>query len=84
MPMGSQRGTFKSVFDEAPQRILGNTFDMELVELPTRAAVHDTTGNVPGARTASSERHPCYLFFTILFAYSFVGCTSTRPQKSLS
>jgi melanoma-associated antigen len=39
--MGSQRGTFKAVFDEA-QIILRATFGMELVELPTRAATHDT------------------------------------------
>ncbi len=41
--MGSQRGTFKTVFDEA-QKILRATFGMELVELPTRAATHDTSG----------------------------------------
>ena len=39
--MGAQRGTFKAVFDEA-QKILRATFGMELVELPTRAATHDT------------------------------------------
>ncbi|KAI9432402.1 MAGE-domain-containing protein [Lactarius indigo] len=38
--MGSQRGAFKAVFNEA-QSILRNTFGMELVELPTRAATHD-------------------------------------------
>ena len=40
--MGSQRGAFKAVFFEA-QSILRNTFGMELVELPTRAAAHDAT-----------------------------------------
>ena len=40
--MGSQRGAFKLVFNEA-QTILRNTFGMELVELPTRAAAHDAT-----------------------------------------
>jgi MAGE family len=40
--MGSQRGTFKAVFEEA-QSILRSTFGMELVELPTRAATHDMT-----------------------------------------
>ena len=41
--MGSQRGTFKTVMYEA-QIILRNTFGMELVELPTRAAAHDASG----------------------------------------
>ncbi|KAH9014476.1 MAGE-domain-containing protein [Lactarius hengduanensis] len=40
--MGSQRSAFKAVFYEA-QSILRNTFGMELVELPTRAATHDAT-----------------------------------------
>ncbi len=35
--IGSQRGAFKTVFDEA-QNILRATFGVELVELPTRAA----------------------------------------------
>jgi hypothetical protein len=35
--MGSQRGAFKSVFEEA-QKVLRGTFGMELIELPTRAA----------------------------------------------
>jgi hypothetical protein len=38
--MGSQRGAFKAVFEEA-QNILRGTIGMELVELPTRAAAHD-------------------------------------------
>lgn len=42
--LGSQRGAFKTVFDEA-QNILRGTFGMELVELPTRAAAHDTAGD---------------------------------------
>ena len=45
--MGSQRGAFKAVFEEA-QNILRGTFGMELVELPTRAAVHDPTGGGTG------------------------------------
>ncbi|KAH9054702.1 MAGE-domain-containing protein [Lactarius vividus] len=40
--MGSQRSAFKDVFNEA-QSILRNTFGMELVELPTRAATHDAS-----------------------------------------
>ena len=45
--VGSQRGAFKAVFDEA-QEILRGTFGMELIELPTRAATHDTSGNGTG------------------------------------
>lgn len=45
--MGSQRGAFKAVFEEA-QNILRGTFGMELVELPTRAAAHDTAGDGMG------------------------------------
>jgi len=45
--MGSQRGAFKAVFEEA-QKILRATFGMELVELPTRAATHDTAGGATG------------------------------------
>lgn len=45
--MGSQRGTFKAVFDEA-QKILRGTFGMELIELPTRAATHDTAASGTG------------------------------------
>jgi hypothetical protein len=46
--VGSQRGAFKAVFDEA-QNILRGTFGMELVELPTRAATHDTAAAAGGA-----------------------------------
>jgi hypothetical protein len=46
--IGSQRGVFKVVFDEA-QKILRGTFGMELVELPTRAATHDTVAAAGGA-----------------------------------
>ena len=45
--IGSQRGAFKAVFEEA-QKILRATFGMELVELPTRAATHDTAGGATG------------------------------------
>ena len=45
--MGSQRGAFKAVFEEA-QNILRGTFGMELVELPTRAAAQDTAGGGTG------------------------------------
>ena len=45
--IGSQRGAFKVVFEEA-QKILRGTFGMELVELPTRTATHDTAGGVAG------------------------------------
>ena len=45
--MGSQRGVFKAVFDEA-QNILRGTFGMELVELPTRGATHDTAAAAGG------------------------------------
>jgi hypothetical protein len=45
--MGSQRGAFKGVFEEA-QNILRVTFGMELVELPTRAATLDTAGDGMG------------------------------------
>ena len=45
--IGSQRGAFKVVFEEA-QKILRVTFGMELVELPTRAATHDTAGGATG------------------------------------
>ncbi|KAH9987059.1 MAGE family-domain-containing protein [Russula vinacea] len=47
--MGSQRGAFKAVFEEA-QNILRGTFGMELVELPTRAAAHDPTGEKVGTQ----------------------------------
>jgi melanoma-associated antigen len=53
--MGSQRGTFKAVFEEA-QSILRSTFGMELVELPTRAATHDITAG--GGSTTNKERAP--------------------------
>ncbi|KAI0295323.1 MAGE family-domain-containing protein, partial [Multifurca ochricompacta] len=46
---GSQRGAFKAIFEEA-QKILRNTFGMELVELPTRAATHDTANGEGGDR----------------------------------
>ena len=43
--MGSQCGTFKAVlFLYEVQIIKRNTFGMELVELATSAAVHDTLG----------------------------------------
>jgi len=45
--IGSQRGAFKDVFEEA-QKILRGTFGMELVELPTRTATHDTAGGATG------------------------------------
>ncbi|KAF8465443.1 MAGE-domain-containing protein [Russula ochroleuca] len=45
--MGSQRGAFKTVFEEA-QNILRGMFGMELVELPTRAAAHDSAGGGTG------------------------------------
>lgn len=45
--IGSQRGAFKTVFEEA-QKILRGTFGMELIELPTRAATHDTAGSGTG------------------------------------
>jgi len=45
--IGSQRGAFKAVFDEA-QKVLRGTFGMELIELPTRAATHDTAGSGTG------------------------------------
>jgi hypothetical protein len=52
--MGSQRGAFKAVFEEA-QNILRVTFGMELVELPTRAATHDTAGDGTG-RSKTQEK----------------------------
>jgi melanoma-associated antigen len=56
--IGSQRGAFKAVFDEA-QKILRGTFGMELVELPTRAATHETAAAAGGAtdkdRTQNGE-----------------------------
>jgi hypothetical protein len=45
--IGSQRGAFKTVFEEA-QKILRGTFGMELVELPTRTATHDAAGGATG------------------------------------
>lgn len=45
--IGLQRGAFKTVFEEA-QKILRGTFGMELVELPTRTATHDTAGGATG------------------------------------
>jgi hypothetical protein len=48
--MGSQRGTFKAVF-EAAQNILRGTFGMELVELPTRAAAQDPGGGTGRGKT---------------------------------
>ena len=52
--MGSQRGTFKTVFEEA-QSILRSTFGMELVELPTRAAAHDAAGGPTGKEKAGTQ-----------------------------
>jgi MAGE family len=59
--MGSQRGAFKAVFEEA-QTILRGTFGMELVELATRAATHDSAGasrdktqEKPGTQTQDGE-----------------------------
>ncbi|KAI0247539.1 MAGE family-domain-containing protein, partial [Lactifluus subvellereus] len=52
--MGSQRGAFKSVFEEV-QSILRSTFGMELVELPTRAAMHDAAGGSTGREKAGTQ-----------------------------
>jgi len=55
--MGSQRGAFKVVFEEA-QTILRGTFGMELVELATRAATHDSAGagrDKAGTQTQEGE-----------------------------
>jgi hypothetical protein len=52
--MGSQRGAFKAVFEEA-QNILRGTIGMELVELPTRAAAHDTAGDGTGRGKAQEK-----------------------------
>jgi hypothetical protein len=52
--MGSQRSAFKAVFEEA-QNILHGTIGMELVELPTRAAVHDTAGDGTGRGKAQEK-----------------------------
>lgn len=51
---GSQRGAFKAVFDEA-QNVLRGTFGMELIELPTRTATHDTAGNGTGRGKAQEK-----------------------------
>lgn len=52
--VGSQRGTFKTVFDEA-QNVLRGTFGMELIELPTRNAAHDTGGSGTGRGKAQEK-----------------------------
>ena len=45
--IGLQRGMFKAVFEEA-QKILCGTFGMELIELPTCTATHNTAGGATG------------------------------------
>lgn len=53
--IGSQRGAFKTVFEEA-QKILRGTFGMELVELPSRTATHDTAGGATGRDKPPQEK----------------------------
>ncbi|KAI9461517.1 MAGE-domain-containing protein [Russula earlei] len=52
--MGSQRTAFKAVFEEA-QTILRGTFGMELVELATRAATHDSVSGSTGKSKAQEK-----------------------------
>lgn len=53
--MGSQRGTFKAVMHEA-QIILRDTFGMELVELPTRAAAHDASSGATADQDKNQDK----------------------------
>ena len=95
--LGSQRGAFKAVFQEA-QIILSNTFGMELVELPTRAAAHDATagqdrsqdkagtqnGEHPGERqmvTGLKKKGACHSHF---FFFLSVGLMVDGPRSRLA